>query len=137
MFLLGTDLHAHPTHIDITTTQPFTTPLPTNALHTSASSAFEHHNSFPEPNAQSAALAALAAPLSFPAPLKMPNLSITSVQVTRIDTMMRTMTIQVILVILVSAMLSDRISARSRKTRHRSLRTRIRGLISMYSRTAA
>jgi hypothetical protein len=35
-----------------------------------------------------------------------------------------------------SAIESDRISARSKKTRHRSLRTWIRGLISRYSRTA-
>lgn len=38
--------------------------------------------------------------------------------------------------ILVSAMESDRISARSRKTRQRSLSTWMRGLISRYSRTA-
>lgn len=38
--------------------------------------------------------------------------------------------------ILLSAIESDRISARSRKTRQRSLSTWMRGLISRYSRTA-
>lgn len=38
--------------------------------------------------------------------------------------------------VLLSAMESESISARSKKTRHRSLRTWIRGLISRYSRTA-
>lgn len=38
--------------------------------------------------------------------------------------------------VLLSAIESERISARSRKTRQRSLRTWIRGLISRYSRTA-
>ena len=47
------------------------------------------------------------------------------------------MMIQVMRVIFTSAIESERISARSRKTRQRSLRTWIRGLISRYSRTAS
>lgn len=74
-------------------------------------------------------------PSPFPA-AKIPKRRKTSVHVTRILKTIRTMMIQVIRVILTSAILSDRISARSRKTRQRSLRTWIRGLISRYSRTA-
>lgn len=60
----------------------------------------------------------------------------TSRQVTQILMTMRKMMIQVILVIFLSEMESDRISPRSRNTLQRSLRTCIRGLISRYSRTA-
>src|SRR6187402_3719940 len=62
---------------------------------------------------------------------RIPNLNPTSVTVTAMLTTMRTMIIQVIMLILVSAMLSLRISANSRKTLQRSLRTLIRGAISM------
>ena len=91
---------------------------------------------------------------------RMPNRRNTSEHVTKIERTMRTMIIHVrpatILVssslgfhsakglylrynlrdILLSAMESDKISARSRKTLQRSLSTWIRGLISRYSRTA-
>lgn len=91
---------------------------------------------------------------------RMPNRRNTSEHVTRIERTMRTMIIHVrpatipvssslgfhyakglrlrwnLRDILLSAMESDKISARSRKTLQRSLRTWIRGLISRYSRTA-
>ena len=65
-----------------------------------------------------------------------PNRKNTSEQVTAMEIRIRTMIIHVRRDILLSAMESDRISARSRKTRQRSLRTLMRGLISRYSRTA-
>ena len=70
-----------------------------------------------------------------PLAARMPKRKITSVEVTRILRMMSTMMIQVMRVILTSAIWSERISARSRKTRQRSFRTWMRGLISRYSRT--
>ena len=66
----------------------------------------------------------------------MPNRRNTSEQVTKIDKQINTIMIQVSLDILLSDMKSDKISARSRKTRQRSLRTCILGLISRYSRAA-
>ena len=83
----------------------------------------------------------------------MPNRRNTSEQVTNIEMIIKIMIMYVrpeiislrllmtrksetgLLDIFLSAMESDKISARSRKTRHRSLRTCIRGLISRYSRT--
>jgi hypothetical protein len=65
-----------------------------------------------------------------------PNRRNTSEQVTSIDKQINTIMIQVSLDILLSAMKSDKISARSRKTRQRSFSTCILGLISKYSRTA-
>lgn len=76
---------------------------------------------------------------SLPTPFRLlnsPNRRNTSEHVTRILIRIRTMMIHVSRDIFVSAMLSVRISARSRKTRQRSLRTWMRGLISRYSRTA-
>jgi hypothetical protein len=67
---------------------------------------------------------------------KIANRRNTSEQVTSIDKQIKTIMIQVSLDILLSAMKSDKISARSRKTRQRSLSTCILGLISRYSRTA-
>jgi hypothetical protein len=66
----------------------------------------------------------------------MANLSPTSVTVTAIEMTIKTMIIQVIKLILVSAILSLKISVSSRKTLQRSLRTLIRGVISRYSRMA-
>jgi len=91
---------------------------------------------------------------------KMPKRRKTSEQVTKMEIMIRMMMMYVspsvervlakvrsskegkeregwacLLDILLSAMESERISARSRKTRQRSLRTWIRGFISRYSRT--
>lgn len=67
----------------------------------------------------------------------MPNRRPVSVTVTRMLTIMRMMMIQVIALILASATESDRISARSKNTRQRSLSTLIRGSISRYSRIAS
>lgn len=67
---------------------------------------------------------------------KIANRRNTSEQVTSIDKQINTIMIQVSLDILLSAMKSDKISARSRKTRQRSFSTCILGLISRYSRTA-
>lgn len=61
----------------------------------------------------------------------------TSAVVTNIDSTIKIMIIQVIRDILLSAIESDRISARSKNTLHLSFNTRIRCLISRYSRTAA
>lgn len=76
---------------------------------------------------------------TFPAELPFLNIknrNPTSVVVIRILMMMSTMTIMVIVLIFISAKLSLRISARSRKTLQRSLRTLMRGVISRYSRMA-
>ena len=64
------------------------------------------------------------------------NLSPTSVTVTAIEMTIKTMIIQVIKLIFVSAILSLKISASSRNTLQRSLRTLILGVISRYSRMA-
>ena len=77
--------------------------------------------------------------VNFPTPpfvLNMPNLKKTSEQVTAMLMRISTMIIHVNLELRSSAMESLRISARSRKTRQRSLRACTRGLISRYSRTA-
>jgi hypothetical protein len=66
--------------------------------------------------------------------VNIPNLKPTSETVTKMLIMMSTMMIHVIVLIFVSAMLSLRISASSRNTLQRSLRTWIRGVISRYSR---
>lgn len=68
--------------------------------------------------------------------VKIPNLKNTSLHVTSMLSKIKTMMIQVKRSILLSEMYSERISARSRKTRQRSFRTWIRGFISRYSRTA-
>lgn len=75
---------------------------------------------------------------SFPSPLvlKIPKRRKTSEHVTRIDIRISTIMIHVIRDILLSEMKSDSTSARSRNTRHLSLSTWIRGLISRYSRMA-
>ena len=65
-----------------------------------------------------------------------PNLNPTSVTVTPMLMTISTMIIHVIVLILVSAMLSLRISASSKNTLQRSLRTLMRGVISRYSRIA-
>jgi hypothetical protein len=67
---------------------------------------------------------------------KIANRRNTSEQVTNIDKQINTIMIHVSLDILLSAMKSDKISARSKKTRQRSFSTCILGLISRYSRTA-
>jgi len=58
------------------------------------------------------------------------------VTVTAIEMTIKTMIIQVIKLIFVSAILSLKISASSRNTLQRSLRTLILGVISRYSRMA-
>lgn len=68
--------------------------------------------------------------------VKRPNLNPTSDTVTMILSTIRIIMIQVIWLILVSAMDSERIVASSRNTEQRSLRTLMRGVISRYSRTA-
>jgi hypothetical protein len=75
----------------------------------------------------------LAFPFSFSSSAKR---SPTSPTVTPILITIRKIMIQVIVLIFVSAIESERISARSRKTRQRSLRTLMRGVISRYSRMA-
>jgi hypothetical protein len=73
---------------------------------------------------------------AFPFPCRIANRSKTSIHVMHILMTMRAMMIHVMRVIFLSLMLSERISPRSRKTRHLSLSTWIRGFISRYSRTA-
>ena len=75
-------------------------------------------------------------PFSPPLVVKMPKRRNTSEHVTRMEIRMSTMIIQVIRDILLSEIKSESTSARSRNTRHRSLSTWIRGLISRYSRIA-
>ena len=60
----------------------------------------------------------------------------TSEVVTKMDSPIKMMIIQVIRDILLSDTKSERTSAKSRNTRHLSFNTCIRGLISRYSRTA-
>jgi hypothetical protein len=86
-----------------------------------------------EDNGLTAAIPALFFPVLVDS---MPNRRNTSEQVTNMDKQINTMMIQVSLDILLSDMKSDKISARSKKTRQRSLSTCILGLISRYSRTA-
>jgi hypothetical protein len=98
-------------------------------LSTKPSSPF--YNSFPIKTAHPS-----AGPFSPPLVVKIPNLKNTSEHVTNILIKINTMIIHVIRLILLSLMKSLSTSARSKKTRHRSFSTWMRGLISRYSRIA-
>jgi len=69
--------------------------------------------------------------------LNSPNLIATSAVVTKIESTIRMIMIHVILDMLLQAIESESISVRSRNTLQRSLRIRMRCLISRHSRAAA